>query len=199
MNHLSLLHLPRLAPAGRRHGRTTAGARLPRPEPIIPRSNQQRRLSVTVPPPPPPPSSSSNKKQTLEEEPTEVEEEEGAGGGGAGGRTCELPTWGLVGGIAAGVAVALALSAVGAGPAAAMGPEGPLVEEFWDNMRRYALYAVTVSTGFAYTLLEPIVELLKNPITALLIVAFIAGSGLLVSQVLNAMAGNSDFIYSYEQ
>ncbi|KAL5196601.1 hypothetical protein ABZP36_000113 [Zizania latifolia] len=189
MNHLSLLHLPRLAPAGRRHGCTTARARLPNAEPI-PRINQQR-LSLTVPPP-----ASSNKKQTLEEEATE-EEEGGAGGGG--GRTCELPTWGLVGGIAAGVAVALALSAVGAGPAAAMGPEGPLVEEFWDNMRRYALYVVTVSTGVAYTVLQPIVELLKNPITALLIVAFIAGSGFLVSQVLNAMAGNSDFIYSYEQ
>jgi precorrin-6B methylase 2 len=114
-----------------------------------------------------------------------------------GGRTCALPTWALIGGITAGVGVALALSA-GAGPALALGPEGPLVEEFWDNMRRYALYALTVSTGVAYTVLQPIVELLKNPVTALLIVAVIAGSGFLVSQVLNAMVGNSDFIYRYE-
>ncbi|KAF2288834.1 hypothetical protein GH714_016395 [Hevea brasiliensis] len=28
--------------------------------------------------------------------------------------------------------------------ALALGPEGPLVEEFWDNVRRYALYALTV-------------------------------------------------------
>ncbi|KAE8651850.1 hypothetical protein Csa_006654, partial [Cucumis sativus] len=30
--------------------------------------------------------------------------------------------------------------------ALALGPEGPLVEEFWDNVRRYAIYALTVST-----------------------------------------------------
>ncbi|GJN33030.1 hypothetical protein PR202_gb21587 [Eleusine coracana subsp. coracana] len=114
-------------------------------------------------------------------------------------RTCALPTWALIGGITAGVAAAMALSAAAARrPALALGPEGPLVEEFWDNMRRYALYALTVSTGVAYTVLQPIVELLKNPITALLIVAFLAGSGFLVSQVLNAMVGNSDFIYRYE-
>lgn len=115
-----------------------------------------------------------------------------------GGRTCALPTWALIGGITAGLAAALALSA-GAGPAAALGPEGPLVEEFWDNMRRYALYALTVSTGVAYTVLQPIVELLKNPVTALLILVVVAGSGFLVSQVLNAMVGNSDFIYTYGQ
>ena len=114
-----------------------------------------------------------------------------------GGRSCALPTWALIGGIAAGAAAAVLLSA-GAGPALALGPEGPLVEEFWDNMRRYALYVVTVSTGVAYTVLQPIVELLKNPVTALLIVAVLAGSGFLVSQVLNAMVGNSDFIYRYE-
>ncbi|KDP29295.1 hypothetical protein JCGZ_19398 [Jatropha curcas] len=28
--------------------------------------------------------------------------------------------------------------------ALAFGPEGPLVEEFWENVRRYALYALTV-------------------------------------------------------
>lgn len=117
--------------------------------------------------------------------------------GGGRTRTCALPTWALIGGITVGVTVALALSA-GPGPALALGPEGPLVEEFWDNMRRYALYVVTVSTGVAYTVLQPIVELLKNPVTALLIVAVIAGSGFLVSQVLNAMVGNSDFIYRYE-
>jgi hypothetical protein len=115
-----------------------------------------------------------------------------------GGRTCELPTWALIGGITAGVALALALS-VDAGPALALGPEGPLVEEFWDNMRRYGLYALTVSTGFAWALVQPIYELLRNPITAVLIIVVIAGGAVLTSQVINAMAGNSDFIYMYEQ
>ncbi|KAM0839188.1 hypothetical protein ACQ4PT_060474 [Festuca glaucescens] len=115
-----------------------------------------------------------------------------------GGRTCELPTWALIGGITAGVALALALS-VDAGPAMALGPEGPLVEEFWDNMRRYGLYALTVSTGFAWALVQPIYELLRNPITAVLIIVVIAGGAVLTSQVINAMSGNSDFVYMYEQ
>jgi hypothetical protein len=115
-----------------------------------------------------------------------------------GGRTCELPTWALIGGITAGVTLALALS-VDAGPAMALGPEGPLVEEFWDNMRRYGLYALTVSTGFAWALVQPIYELLRNPITAVLIIIVIAGGAVLTSQVINAMSGNSDFVYMYEQ
>ncbi|XP_040382130.1 uncharacterized protein LOC121054961 [Oryza brachyantha] len=195
MNHLSLLHhpillLPQLSPRIRhRHGRASVvQARLiPSPDPTP--TNPRRPLAVTNPSPPPLPQPEPEEtKRTLAE--AEGEED--------GGRTCGLPTWALVGGITAGVAAALALSA-GAGPAAALGPEGPLVEEFWDNMRRYALYALTVSTGVAYTLLQPIVELLKNPVTALLIIAVIAGSGFLVSQVLNAMVGNSDFIYDYAQ
>ncbi|GAB2301007.1 hypothetical protein Dimus_035043 [Dionaea muscipula] len=32
--------------------------------------------------------------------------------------------------------------------ALALGPEGPLMEEFWDNMRRYALYALSGTRGF---------------------------------------------------
>ncbi|KAL7243049.1 hypothetical protein ACSBR1_015457 [Camellia fascicularis] len=79
----------------------------------------------------------------------------------------------------------------------ALGPEGPLMEEFWDNMRRYALYALTVSTGVAYTLLQPILELLKNPISAILIITIFVGCFYIVSQVLNAMVGVSDFSYEY--
>ena len=135
-------------------------------------------------------------QESIEEAPKKQLQEPGVGENGA--RTCALPTWALIGGITVGVAMALALS-MDAGPAMALGPEGPLVEEFWDNMRRYALYALTVSTGFAWALVQPIVELLKSPITAVLIIVVIAGGGILVSQVINAMAGNSDFIYMYEQ
>ncbi|XP_044960075.1 uncharacterized protein LOC123411199 isoform X1 [Hordeum vulgare subsp. vulgare] len=124
--------------------------------------------------------------------------EEAAVAKGDGARTCELPTWAVIGGITAGVAVALALS-VDAGPAMALGPEGPLLEEFWDNMRRYGLYALTVSTGFAWALVQPIYELLRNPITAVLIILVMAGGAVLTVQVINAMAGNSDFVYMYEQ
>ncbi|XP_057765075.1 uncharacterized protein LOC130985915 [Salvia miltiorrhiza] len=81
--------------------------------------------------------------------------------------------------------------------ALALGPEGPLMEEFWDNMRRYALYALTVSTGALWVLLEPIVELLKNPISALLLVIIFGGGFYILSQVVTAMIGLSDFSYDY--
>lgn len=81
--------------------------------------------------------------------------------------------------------------------ALALGPEGPLVEEFWDNVRRYAIYALTVSTGALYTILQPIVELLKNPISALLIILILGGGFYVVSQILYAMVGVTDFNYDY--
>ncbi|CAK7323301.1 unnamed protein product [Dovyalis caffra] len=81
--------------------------------------------------------------------------------------------------------------------ALALGPEGPLMEEFWENMRRYGLYAITVSTGALYTVFQPIVELLKNPITAVLILVIFAGSFYVLSQVLTVMLGISEFSYDY--
>lgn len=81
--------------------------------------------------------------------------------------------------------------------ALALGPEGPLMEEFWENVRRYALYALTVSTGAIYTIFLPIFELLKNPISGLLVLTILAGAIFIVSQVLSAMVGVSDFTYDY--
>lgn len=81
--------------------------------------------------------------------------------------------------------------------AMALGPEGPLVEEFWENVRRYGLYALTVSTGAIYTIFQPIFELLKNPISAILILTVFGGAIYIVSQVLSAMVGVSDFTYDY--
>ncbi len=81
--------------------------------------------------------------------------------------------------------------------AAALGPDGPLAEEFWDNVRRYALYALTVSTGAIYTITQPILELLKNPISAILVLVILGGTVFIVSQVLSAMVGVTDFTYDY--
>ncbi|KAE9609528.1 hypothetical protein Lalb_Chr07g0176961 [Lupinus albus] len=81
--------------------------------------------------------------------------------------------------------------------ALALGPEGPLVEEFWDNVRRYGLYALTVSTGAIYTILQPIWELLKNPISAILVILIFGGAFFIVSQVISAMVGVTDFSYDY--
>ncbi|XP_021766754.1 uncharacterized protein LOC110731221 [Chenopodium quinoa] len=93
--------------------------------------------------------------------------------------------------------IGLLLMMMGQDKAWALGPEGPLMEEFWENVRRYALYALTVSTGVIYTILQPIVELLKNPISAILIVVIIGGSFYMVSQIVSAMVGVSDFSYQY--
>ncbi|OIW00089.1 hypothetical protein TanjilG_26426 [Lupinus angustifolius] len=81
--------------------------------------------------------------------------------------------------------------------ALALGPEGPLVEEFWDNVRRYGLYALTVSTGAIYTILQPIWELLKNPISAILVILIFGGAFFIISQVISAMVGVTDFSYDY--
>ncbi|WOK94453.1 hypothetical protein Cni_G03155 [Canna indica] len=108
----------------------------------------------------------------------------------------KLPRWILLGGASLG----LALLVMGMDPqhrALALGPEGPLMEEFWDNVRRYVLYALTVSTGAIYTISQPIIELLKNPITAVLIIIFMVGTFYLLSQVLTAMVGINEFSYDY--
>lgn len=81
--------------------------------------------------------------------------------------------------------------------ALAFGPEGPLVEEFWDNMRRYGLYFLTVASGGLYSLLKPVLDLLKNPLSAVLVVTVLGGSFYLVYLTLSTMLGLSDFNYSY--
>ncbi|KAK3433565.1 hypothetical protein EUGRSUZ_D01449 [Eucalyptus grandis] len=81
--------------------------------------------------------------------------------------------------------------------ALAFGPEGPLAEEFWDNVRRYALHALTVSTGAIYTIFQPILELLKNPISAILILMILGGSIFIVYQVVATMVGVNEFSYDY--
>ncbi|KAJ9566834.1 hypothetical protein OSB04_002800 [Centaurea solstitialis] len=71
--------------------------------------------------------------------------------------------------------------------ALAFGPEGPLMEDFWDNMRRYGLYALTVSSGVLYAVFQPLYELLKNPISAILVLTILGGGFYIVSQVVSAM------------
>lgn len=81
--------------------------------------------------------------------------------------------------------------------ALAFGPEGPLMEDFWDNMRRYGLYALTVSSGVLYAIFQPLYELLKNPISAILVLTILGGGFYIVSQVVSAMVGITEFSYEY--
>eukprot|EP00244_Chara_vulgaris_P007518 TRINITY_DN2811_c0_g1_i2.p1 TRINITY_DN2811_c0_g1~~TRINITY_DN2811_c0_g1_i2.p1 ORF type:complete len:340 (-),score=22.01 TRINITY_DN2811_c0_g1_i2:918-1937(-) len=82
----------------------------------------------------------------------------------------------------------------------ALGPGGPLMEDFWDNMRRYVLYFFTVATGGLYTLVKPLSDLLRRPATAVLVVVLATGVIYLTYATLNTMLGiNQDFDYLYSQ
>ncbi|KAK8485335.1 hypothetical protein V6N11_025373 [Hibiscus sabdariffa] len=61
------------------------------------------------------------------------------------GAPTELSRFVAVGAVSMGLA--LLLMDLDVEKALALGPEGPLVEEFWDNVRRYALYALTASAS----------------------------------------------------
>ncbi|RAL37890.1 hypothetical protein DM860_000584 [Cuscuta australis] len=91
-------------------------------------------------------------------------------------------------------AVGAAVLLVGLGEeekALALGPGGPLMEDFWENMRRYGVFALTVSTGALYAVFRPIFELLRSPVSAILVVLIVAGGFYIMSQVLSAMLGIS--------
>ncbi|MFS7977717.1 hypothetical protein Hanom_Chr10g00907301 [Helianthus anomalus] len=62
-------------------------------------------------------------------------------------------------------------------------------------MRRYGLYALTVSSGVLYVVFQPLYELFKNPISAILVLAILGGGFYIVSQVVSAMVGIEDFSY----
>ncbi|KAL2495492.1 hypothetical protein Fot_39249 [Forsythia ovata] len=93
------------------------------------------------------------------------------------------------------VGLAVFLMGIDEQKALALGPGGPLMEDFWENMRRYGLYALTVSTGVLYSVFQPIVELLRNPISAILVLTIIGGSIFIVSQVVSAMVGFLGYLF----
>ncbi|GJP35853.1 hypothetical protein CLOM_g20400 [Closterium sp. NIES-68] len=68
-------------------------------------------------------------------------------------------------------------------------PTGPLMSEFWDNVGRFVIYFFTVFTGGLYTLVKPIVDLLKKPTTAILVVLVLGGGFYVTYLTLSAMLG----------
>lgn len=75
--------------------------------------------------------------------------------------------------------------------AAAAQPLGDLAEnaDFWGNVLRYVSYFFSVLLGTAYIAIRPIIELLKRPGTAVLVVAGIAGLVYFVSFTVQASVG----------
>lgn len=83
--------------------------------------------------------------------------------------------------------------------ALALGPGGPLMEEFWDNVRRYGFYFFTVVSGGLYSLAKPLVELMKDPSTQILVIIAVIGTFYLMYLTVSTMLGLNDFVYEYSQ
>lgn len=65
-------------------------------------------------------------------------------------------------------------------------------EDFWVNISKYFRFFISLMTGTAYVLLRPFARMLKNPVTAVLLVAGIVGGIFFLNFTLNAMLGLSD-------
>lgn len=64
--------------------------------------------------------------------------------------------------------------------------------EFWVNVSRYGRYFITVLLGTAYISVKPVLELLKRPKTAFLVLTGVAVLYLFVSTTVQAMLGVSN-------
>ncbi|PSC68395.1 Calcium release-activated calcium channel [Micractinium conductrix] len=67
-------------------------------------------------------------------------------------------------------------------------------EDFWGNVLRYISYFFSVLLGTAYIAIRPLIELMKRPGTAVLVVAGTAGLVYFVSFTVQTMLGMNDVI-----
>mmetsp|Transcript_9579 Transcript_9579/g.18996 ORF Transcript_9579/g.18996 Transcript_9579/m.18996 type:complete len:193 (+) Transcript_9579:720-1298(+) len=68
-------------------------------------------------------------------------------------------------------------------------------EDFWANVLRYVSYFFSVLLGTAYVAFKPILELLKRPTTAVLVILATLGLYFFVSTTVTAMLGVEEFEY----
>lgn len=96
-----------------------------------------------------------------------------------------------------------AASSSGAAAAASLAamPQFDLAEgqEFWGNVARYGRYFITVMLGTGYVMLRPIAGAFKNPLSAILAIAAVAGSVIGVKITLEAMLGVANEPFQYVQ
>lgn len=59
----------------------------------------------------------------------------------------------------------------------------------WENLVRYAQYFFSIMLGTAYVMLKPFAQLLKNPLTGILLIAGVIGLGFFIKTTVNAMLG----------
>uniref|UniRef100_A0A061S0P0 Uncharacterized protein ycf33 n=1 Tax=Tetraselmis sp. GSL018 TaxID=582737 RepID=A0A061S0P0_9CHLO len=65
-------------------------------------------------------------------------------------------------------------------------------EDFWVNLSKYFRFFISLMTGTAYVMLRPFAGMLKRPVTAVLLVVFVAGLLYFLNFTVNAMLGLSD-------
>jgi hypothetical protein len=70
-------------------------------------------------------------------------------------------------------------------------------EEFFGNVARYGRYFVTVMLGTGYVILRPIVDMFKNPFSAILAIVLVTGAVVGTKVTLDAMLG-LDFQVEYQ-
>ncbi|HYW18613.1 MAG TPA: DUF751 family protein [Nodularia sp. (in: cyanobacteria)] len=66
-----------------------------------------------------------------------------------------------------------------------------MFDGFWDNVFRYPRYFITILLGVFVNSLEPLMPLLKRPVTMIALLGFFVGSLVFVSLTVRAMLGLS--------
>jgi Protein of unknown function (DUF751) len=62
----------------------------------------------------------------------------------------------------------------------------------WENLLRYTQYFFSIMLGTGYVILRPFAALLKNPLTAVLLIGFTVGLVVFVKTTVAAMLGVDD-------
>ncbi len=66
-----------------------------------------------------------------------------------------------------------------------------MFDGFWDNVFRYPRYFITILLGVFVNSLEPLMPLLKRPVTMIALVGFFVGILVFMSLTVRAMLGFS--------
>ncbi len=72
-------------------------------------------------------------------------------------------------------------------------------QEFWGNIARYGRYFVTVMLGTGYVMMRPFAAAFKNPVSAILAIAAVAGAVIGTKVTLEAMLGVTEEPFNYVQ
>ncbi|GAX34550.1 DUF751 family protein [Nodularia sp. NIES-3585] len=66
-----------------------------------------------------------------------------------------------------------------------------MFDGFWDNVFRYPRYFITILLGVFLNSIEPLMPLLKRPVTMIALLGFFVGTLVFVSLTVRAMLGFS--------